>query len=173
MRELSTYPQVLESVRNIGQLLPVYLWQGAVLDGAKRHQACLETGNQPKFETLTDEHAAASLLWSLHPHRAIEMFASGRTLVDLCVLCSAKPSSVLAIMRELDRKRDAGAPKRYERRAYHKRMTVRFPEDAHRIVYSLAKLHATTKQDVIVAALRAAATEAIVRELRRMRQRRG
>ena len=170
MRELSTYPQVLESIQRDGQLLPVYLWSGAILDGEKRHRACLESGLEPSFHTLTDEHAAASLLWSLHPQRALAMFGHGRTFVDLVVLFGAKPTSLKAVMREQEKREPK--PKRNPRRRFNYRMTVRFPVDAQRIIYATAKESRCDRQEVIIAAVRAATPEALERELRRLRRER-
>lgn len=44
-----------ESIRAQGQLVPILMWRGAVLDGRKRLSICEALGLPPKLETLGDE----------------------------------------------------------------------------------------------------------------------
>jgi len=90
--------QIRDSIGLHGPFLPVYYYGGRVLDGSKRARACLETGRDFARVELPDEASAARLLWSLHPARAWETFAKGKTLVAFCQLSGARPSECLRFL---------------------------------------------------------------------------
>lgn len=52
-------PDVYEAMKGnidaIGQLQPIAVWQGQVLDGAHRYRACLELGIEPEYNYLADD----------------------------------------------------------------------------------------------------------------------
>jgi hypothetical protein len=165
MRQVAHYPQILESVRNVGQILPLYIYQGSELDGRLRQQAALECGLEVKMQIIHDEQAAATLLWSLHPDRAIAEFDRGQSLTDLSILFSASPRIVHAARRA---RAIEPAPK-YERRDYKKKMSVRLLPDCKRTLIDWARDMRSPQQDVICAALRIADAELVRAELGRMR----
>lgn len=165
MSELPHYPQIRESVRINGQILPVYMYLGAILDGALRHQALLECGREVRYRHLATEEEAAQLLWSLHPRRAVVMFGRGRPLIQLAALFAAPPRAVNRILKEL-----APAPeKKYRRRDYTKRLTVRLDVDVQRTILGYCSECRADQQEVIAAAVRAAAPARIKDELRKLR----
>lgn len=163
--ELPHYPQVLESVRINGLIFPVYLYMGSVLDGELRHRAALECGRTVKFVQIQTEQEAAQLLWSLHPHRAVTMFARGRPLTELAELFAAPPRAVNRVLKEL-----APPPeKKYYERDYTKRLTVRLDVDVQRTLLAYCAECKAERQEVIAAAVRAATPGRLREELAKLR----
>ena len=49
------YEGMKASIDAIGQLQPIAVWQGHVIDGAHRYRACLELGIEPEYNYLADD----------------------------------------------------------------------------------------------------------------------
>ena len=49
------YANLRSSISETGLQQPITIWQGQIVDGAHRYQACLETGQMPKFQFLNDD----------------------------------------------------------------------------------------------------------------------
>jgi len=52
--DAATMASLVSSIRERGQLVPVLLWRGEVIDGRKRMVACATLGIEPRTETLDD-----------------------------------------------------------------------------------------------------------------------
>lgn len=61
---------IASSIRGDGLIHPITLWQGQVLDGWHRYQACLKAGVEPRFiEFDGDERAALAFVMAENEHR--------------------------------------------------------------------------------------------------------
>ena len=49
------YAEMKASIATIGQMQPIALWQGQIIDGSHRYQACLDLGKEPIYEHLDDD----------------------------------------------------------------------------------------------------------------------
>ena len=52
----SEFQQMVESVRERGLEKPITLWQGQIIDGRHRYEACLLAGVEPRFQKLPGDH---------------------------------------------------------------------------------------------------------------------
>lgn len=93
------FPQLVESIRVDGPILPVYYFESRILDGNKRALACFETGRMFETVFLESRSAAARLLFTLHPDRAHAQFAAELSLLEACELLGASTTSVLNLRR--------------------------------------------------------------------------
>lgn len=110
--------ELRENIQTHGCILPVYYYEGRVLDGNKRAICCRETGIEIERVTLTDRTQAARLLWSLHQSRAHQMFALDLPLSEACALLGARPSEVVALRRKPKIRKTYPRPVMKELRAY-------------------------------------------------------
>lgn len=101
------------SLAAVGPLLPVLIWRGRVVDGAKRDRLCGELGLVPRLQTLHSLAEVCAALWSLHPERAIaEALAAGVAGVqEIAELCGARVAEV-AKLSAPKRKRENRSPRR-------------------------------------------------------------
>lgn len=53
------YVVLRESIRANGQLVPIIVWRGQILDGRHRHRACLELGIEPRLEEFPGDEEQA------------------------------------------------------------------------------------------------------------------
>jgi N6-adenosine-specific RNA methylase IME4/ParB-like chromosome segregation protein Spo0J len=75
------YNELKEDIRNHGQLMPIIVQKGRILDGRHRYRACLELGIQPIFEEAPiSNEPAQRLIMSLNLHRR-HMSESQRAMV--------------------------------------------------------------------------------------------
>lgn len=51
----TVYRQIKESLPSIGLLEPITLYEGKILDGKIRYQACIDAGIKPEFKTFPDD----------------------------------------------------------------------------------------------------------------------
>lgn len=73
-----------ESLRAVGQLVPVFTHCGRVVDGSRRQSILYGLGRVPKVVELGSRREAAQLLFQLHPAAAFEEYADqGAGLHDL------------------------------------------------------------------------------------------
>jgi hypothetical protein len=88
------------SIAAVGPLLPVLIWCGRVVDGAKRDLICGELGLVPTVRVLHSPAEVCSALWIVHRDRAVdEARALGAIgLKDIAELCSARVSEVAAVL---------------------------------------------------------------------------
>lgn len=93
--------ELRRSLQNVGPLLPALHWQGEVLDGKRRTWFCEELGLFLPVRYAESLQVACSILWPLHPKRALEL-AGARPVSDIAELCSV---GVSAIAVELERHR--------------------------------------------------------------------
>ena len=49
------FAEMKASIASLGQLQPIDVWQGQIIDGSQRYQACLELGQQPSYRFLDDD----------------------------------------------------------------------------------------------------------------------
>jgi len=94
------FAQLVENIREHGPILPVYYFEGRVLDGSRRALACFETGKAFVRVVIRDREQAARLLWSLHPDRALAEFGRGLSVADAAQLLGASPSAVILARRQ-------------------------------------------------------------------------
>lgn len=93
------FAELVENVREHGVLLPVYYFDGRVLDGNRRALAGLQLGIPFERVVLDDAEAAARVLWSLHPERAHSQFAAKLPLMAAARMLGASPSAVAKLRR--------------------------------------------------------------------------
>ncbi|MFO7785245.1 MAG: ParB/RepB/Spo0J family partition protein [Desulfatiglandales bacterium] len=67
MMDGKRYQELLEDIREHGQLEPITLCEGMILDGRNRHKACLELGLTPKTRSYEGDPWAYA--WSLNGQR--------------------------------------------------------------------------------------------------------
>lgn len=151
MNKAPHYSQVLESVRSNGQILPVYTFNGGILDGLQRQMAALECGLQPHFRELSAREAPV-VLFSLHPERAVAQFGEGLFLTQQCELFSARPAQVLAARRAIAP--PAEPPKKWPRNYRTGKQTITLPGSLKVDLVTLSAELRCSQQDVLVCALR-------------------
>lgn len=88
--------ELRSSLLTIGPILPVYQWNGMVIDGARRLDWCNRLGISIRKEQLESRKAAACLLWALHPDRCLTVFHC-RTLDDCAELYGSTPARVASV----------------------------------------------------------------------------
>ena len=49
------FAEMKASIASVGQLQPIVVWHGQIIDGSQRYQACLELGQQPIYRFLDDD----------------------------------------------------------------------------------------------------------------------
>ncbi len=49
------FAEMKASIASVGQLQPITVWRGQIIDGSQRYQACLELGQEPLFQFLDDD----------------------------------------------------------------------------------------------------------------------
>ena len=49
------FAEMKASIAKIGQMQPITVWQGQIIDGSHRYQACLELGKPPVYQFLEDD----------------------------------------------------------------------------------------------------------------------
>lgn len=154
MQKAPHYAQLLDSIRQSGQILPVYLWSGGVLDGAQRQMACWEAGIQPDCVTLDTREQAAALLFSLHPERAIHQFGEGLTITQQCALFAARPREIAAARRAAFPAPEAA--RKWPRNYSTGKQTVTLPvREKQRLVTLCTELRCS-QQDLIICSLQVA-----------------
>jgi hypothetical protein len=96
----------------IGALLPVFIYEGRVIDGARRERLCGELGLRIERHDCATLQEACSVLWSHHPVRALEL-AGPRGLLELAELCSVSPTAIARVKQAIrgPRKRTERAPR--------------------------------------------------------------
>ena len=79
--------ELIESISKLGQLVPIVMYRGEILDGRKRIAACLSLGIEPRTVTIPDdtdpaEHAVALNLLRTH-YTSIQRAMYAATLSNL------------------------------------------------------------------------------------------
>lgn len=69
-RHTITLEALRNSIRAYGQLTPVFILGGLVVDGTRRQQIMRELGRTPNVVTLHTHKEAARILWVTHPVQA-------------------------------------------------------------------------------------------------------
>ena len=84
------------SLQLIGALTTGYSYAGEVFDGRRRLEICTHLGIHFEVRECTTLQEACSILWTLHPARALELAAKDgkRSVLELARLCSATPLAV-------------------------------------------------------------------------------
>lgn len=72
---------LVDDIRTNGQIEPIWLYQGAILDGRNRYAACLELGIDPKFKEWTGNSPVAFVV-SMNIHRR-HLTSSQRAVIAL------------------------------------------------------------------------------------------
>lgn len=88
------------SLEAIGQLQPAYEHESELIDGRRRREICAELGLTLRVVRLETLHDACSVLWTLHPSRALEL-AGKRPLLELAQLCSASTSAIASQLQAM------------------------------------------------------------------------
>lgn len=141
--------ELLESVREDGVFLPVYFFEGEIIDGRKRMAAAEATAQDFERVDLEDERRAARLLWNLHPKRALLRFGSGRTLSQLCEFFGVRALSIIDARKAL-----APLPPQYDRTPeYRRQLHVRLDNEASARLNEMSKATNSRFGHVISAAL--------------------
>jgi hypothetical protein len=61
----------VDSIRRIGLIYPIVLYEGMILDGRARYRACLQAGVEPRFRVFEgDDVDALKIIWALDFCRA-------------------------------------------------------------------------------------------------------
>lgn len=81
--------QLRASIERVGPLLPVLIYQGRTLDGAKRDAICGSLGLVPRVLIVHSLDEACSALWSVHAERALEL-AGERPMQEVAKLCGVR-----------------------------------------------------------------------------------
>jgi len=100
--------ELRSSLQTVGPLLPALIWQGETIDGKRRAAICNELGLVLPVRYAESLQVACSVLWPLHPWRALEL-AGDRSVRELAGLCSV---GAAAVALELSRHRPAPRPER-------------------------------------------------------------
>lgn len=81
------------SLAAVGPLQTGLEYGGELLDGRRRHALCAELGIRFEIRHCETLQEACSVLWTLHPSRALEL-AGPASLLELARLCGATTSAV-------------------------------------------------------------------------------
>lgn len=96
--------ELRQSIEAIGPLLPVFVTGDRVVDGAKRLAMCNELGVSIPEKRLVNLEQICSVLWPLHPARALEEAARARgrlELLELAQLCGTRAVNVAMMLETL------------------------------------------------------------------------
>jgi len=134
MMDKDRYGELVENIREQGQLEPITLCDGMILDGRNRYKACLELGIEPKTRNYNGDPWA--YVWSMNGERR-DLVAEQRYLI--WKLCHEQSEAFQAekrrIQEEANRKRSEAAKERErtEEGTFQPvvRQSVGSPEKAH------------------------------------------
>jgi len=108
MMDKDRYGELVENIREQGQLEPITLCDGMILDGRNRYKACLELGIEPKTRNYNGDPWA--YIWSMNGERR-DLVAEQRYLI--WKLCHEQSEAFQAekrrIQEEANRKRSEAA----------------------------------------------------------------
>lgn len=94
-------PDLADSIRRSGPVLPVVFFAGKTIDGRKRERICNDLSLPLEQKYCGTLREACSYLWAVHhEQRAIDL-ADTSNVHDLAELCSARPAAVARIVRAL------------------------------------------------------------------------
>ena len=121
MLDSKSLSSLASDIKSNGLKSPILVYEGAILDGRNRFQACQAVGVSPRFETFSGTlHEALSLVWSLNFQRrhlnssqAAIADAKRKTLDD-------QYSATIAAMAEAKRERPAVAQSNQFRHTHEK-----------------------------------------------------
>lgn len=107
-----TDPQLRDSLRRIGPLLPVFYSGGSILDGRRRQSICALIGRSIRVAEIAGADAPR-VLWLLHPDRALRRWGHGLELREQCELFGVSAAEVArarhgAARLNYTERRDAG-----------------------------------------------------------------
>jgi len=113
MMDKARYGELVENIREHGQLEPITLYDGMILDGRNRYKACLDLGIKPKTRKYDGDPWA--YVWSLNGERR-DLNAEQRYLI--WKLCHEQSEAFQAekrrIQEEANRKRSEAAREQHE-----------------------------------------------------------
>src|SRR6266545_8134410 len=69
MMEGKEFEELKADIKAHGQRLPIWTWQGKVIDGRNRHRACRELGIKPKTQEWDGQGSLVAFIWSLNGPR--------------------------------------------------------------------------------------------------------
>lgn len=152
MSDVPKDAELLESIRQHGCFLPVYMWEDEVIDGQRRRQCALETARDWDVHLLESKEEAARCLWSLHPERALIRFGSDLGLIKQAELFGARPTEVAAV-----RDRMRPPPPTYDKTPEHRRqLHIRLDQKSAKIINELKKSTGSNYGQILSAALESA-----------------
>jgi hypothetical protein len=110
------------SLAKLGPLQPGLEWNGELVDGRRRQPLCIELeqrGELPRpfvVHVASTLEEACSMLWPLHPARALLLARSDgeRSLLQLAAMCGATPAAVARELEPLRPKRSHHSNKQSE-----------------------------------------------------------
>ncbi len=116
---MGTDRELRDSIAAAGQLDPVLIWQGLLIDGRRRYAICEELGLVPKMHVCIDLEAACTALFQRHPDRAVLLareHCGGHaglppTVAELARLCNVNVAAI-AVLVQPKRKSEKRAPHR-------------------------------------------------------------
>jgi hypothetical protein len=98
---IEQYAALKASIATDGQLVPIVLYKGRILDGRHRYRACLDLGIEPKFEEYTGD-APVSRMLALNARQGptkIEMWSSIAKLRAEGVITAAEHADLYKAVR--------------------------------------------------------------------------
>src|SRR3954454_16051960 len=69
MMDEKSYADLVEDIRNKGLIVPIWTYQGAIIDGRNRLKACEELGIKPKFQEWDGTGSLIGFVVSLNMER--------------------------------------------------------------------------------------------------------
>lgn len=69
MMEGEEFKALVSDIREHGLIEPILTYQGKIIDGRNRYQACIHTGIEPRFQEWKGDESLFSLVVSLNLHR--------------------------------------------------------------------------------------------------------
>src|SRR6266571_3153231 len=76
------YKALVDNIRTKGLLEPIWIYQGKIIDGRNRYNACLETGVEPRFREWNGNDSLVEFVVSLNFHRR-HLTSSQRAMIAL------------------------------------------------------------------------------------------
>ena len=101
MMTADEFEALCKDIAENGQLEPIWLYDGQIIDGRNRYRACKQVGIEPKFRTWAGDGSLVAFVASLNLHRR-HLNSGQRAVIALEVLPMLEAEA-------LEKKRQAGA----------------------------------------------------------------
>lgn len=95
------YSELVSDIREHGLLEPIWIHEGAIIDGRNRYRACGEAGIEPAFREWSGEGSLVAFVLSLNLHRR-HLSESQRAMIGaraLAAQCDGAEAEIAQLKR--------------------------------------------------------------------------